>query len=148
MVAATEIGCAPCYPAEIIRIWHKGRSIEGMASVIAEQNVYSLRDDGVIRGFVHISESEVVGLIHANASKADISKAIHDAIAGRIGSMIRRIGVNRDVVVVGGVGRNPGFMASMKRELKLDNIYVPEAPEFGSAVGAAIIAASSVVSQE
>jgi benzoyl-CoA reductase subunit D len=89
------------------------------------------------------AESEVVGLIHAKTSKADISKVIHDAIASRIVSMIRRIGVNEDVVILGGVGRNPGFMASMKRELKLENLYVPEEPEFGAATGAAVIAAET-----
>jgi benzoyl-CoA reductase subunit D len=89
------------------------------------------------------AEAEVVGLIHAKTSKPDISKAIHDAIANRIVSMIRRIGVNEDVVIVGGVGRNPGFTASLKRELRLDNLHVPEEPEFGAAAGAAVIAAET-----
>ena len=87
------------------------------------------------------AESEVVGLIHAKTSKQDISKAIHDAMASRIVSMIRRIGVNEDVVMVGGVGYNPGFVEAMKRELNLENIYIPEDPDFGSAVGAAVVAA-------
>jgi benzoyl-CoA reductase subunit D len=92
---------------------------------------------------VIFAESEVVGLIHAKTPKPDISKAIHDAIANRIVSMIRRIGVYEDVVIVGGVGRNPGFVASMKRELKLDKLYVPDEPEFGAATGAAVIAAET-----
>ncbi len=87
------------------------------------------------------AESEVVGLIHAKTSKQDISKAIHDAMASRIVSMIRRIGVNEDVVLLGGVGRNPGFVEAMKRELKLENIYIPDEPEYGEAVGAAVAAA-------
>ncbi|MCP4665865.1 MAG: CoA activase [Deltaproteobacteria bacterium] len=89
---------------------------------------------------VIFAESEVVGLIHAKTDKRDISKAIHDAMANRIVSMIRRIGVNEDVVMLGGVGHNPGFVGSMKRELKLDAIYIPEGPELGAAVGAAIVA--------
>jgi benzoyl-CoA reductase subunit D len=93
---------------------------------------------------VVFAESEVVGLIHAKTSKADISKAIHDAVAGRIGSMIRRIGVNEDVVIFGGVGRNPGFVSCLKRELKLENLYIPDEPEFGAATGAALIAAETV----
>ncbi|UCH23002.1 MAG: CoA activase [Deltaproteobacteria bacterium] len=93
---------------------------------------------------VIFAESEVVGLIHANTSKPDISKAVHDAIASRIVSMIRRIGVNEDVVIIGGVGRNPGFVASMQHELKLDNLYIPDEPEFGAATGAAVVAAESV----
>jgi len=87
------------------------------------------------------AESEVVGLIHAKTDKSHISKAIHDAMAGRIVSMIRRIGVNKDIAMIGGVGYNPGFVAAMKRELKVENIYIPDEPEFGAAVGAAVVAA-------
>ncbi|RLB21891.1 MAG: CoA activase [Deltaproteobacteria bacterium] len=93
---------------------------------------------------VIFAESEVVGLIHANTNKEDISKAIHDAMASRIVSMIRKISVNKDVVMLGGVGRNPGFVEAMRRELNLDKIYIPEEPEFGAAVGAALVAAEKV----
>jgi len=87
------------------------------------------------------AESEVVGLIHARTDKPDISKAIHDSMASRIVSMIRRIGVNEDVVMIGGVGYNPGFMTAMQRELKIQKIYIPDEPEYGAAVGAAVVAA-------
>ena len=87
------------------------------------------------------AESEVVGLIHAKTEKPDISKAIHDAMASRIVSMIRRVGVNEDVTMLGGVGYNPGFVEAMKRELKVEKLYIPDVPEFGAAVGAAVVAA-------
>lgn len=93
---------------------------------------------------VIFAESEVVGLIHAKTEKSDISKAIHDAMAGRIATMIRRVGVNEDVVMIGGVGYNPGFLEAIKRELRLERIYIPEAPEYGAAVGAAVVAAEEV----
>lgn len=83
-------------------------------------------------------ESEVVSLIHAKTSKADISKAIHDAMASRIVSMIRRIGVNPDVVLMGGMAYNPGLVSALERELDQDKIYIPDDPEYGAAVGAAI----------
>jgi benzoyl-CoA reductase subunit D len=87
------------------------------------------------------AESEAVSLIHANTSKPDISKAIHDAMASRVVSMIRRVGVSGDVAMLGGVGRNPGFVESMKRELKLKDLFIPDEPEYGAAVGAAVVAA-------
>jgi len=62
MMRATEVGCATCYPPEVIAIWLKGRSVEGMARVIAEADVYSLVDDDVVRGFVHVGNAEVEGL--------------------------------------------------------------------------------------
>jgi benzoyl-CoA reductase subunit D len=87
------------------------------------------------------AESEVVGLIHAKTDKKDVSKAIHDAMASRIASMIRRVGVNPDVVILGGVARNIGFLAALKIALGVDEVHVPETPEFGAAAGAAFIAA-------
>jgi benzoyl-CoA reductase subunit D len=87
------------------------------------------------------AESEVVGLIHAKTEKQDISKAIHDAMASRVVSMIRRIGVNEDVVMLGGVGNNPGFVEAMKRQLTVPKLFIPEEPEYGMAVGAAVVAA-------
>ena len=62
MVKATEVGCAKSYPPEVVAIWHKGRSADGQADVIAEGHIFSLQDEGLIRGFVHIGDSEVVGL--------------------------------------------------------------------------------------
>ncbi|MBW2431260.1 MAG: CoA activase [Deltaproteobacteria bacterium] len=87
------------------------------------------------------AESEAVGLIHAKTAKPDISKAIHDSMASRIASMIRRIGVNQEVAMLGGVGKNPGLMAAMLRELKIEKIHIPDHPEYGAAVGAAVVAA-------
>ncbi len=90
------------------------------------------------------AESEVVGLIHAKTEKRDISKAIHDALARRIVSMIRRVGVNPAMVMLGGVANNPGFVSALKRELGIDKVYIPDFPEFGAAVGAAVVAANEV----
>jgi benzoyl-CoA reductase subunit D len=87
------------------------------------------------------AESEVVGLIHAKTQKPDISKAIHCAMASRIVSMIWRVGVNEDVVMIGGVGYNPGFVEAMRRQLQLEKIQIPDEPEYGAAVGAAVVAA-------
>jgi benzoyl-CoA reductase subunit D len=87
------------------------------------------------------AESEVVGMIHSNIAKPDISKAIHDSIAGRIVSIVRRIGIQADLVLIGGLARNPGFRSSFTRQLKAGKVHAPEDPEFGAAVGAALAAA-------
>jgi len=87
------------------------------------------------------AESEVVSLIHSKVSKEDVSRAIHDAIAGRISSMVLRIGVEKDVVLIGGCALNAGFLPPLEKELHT-SIIVPEFPEFVSALGAAVIAAN------
>jgi predicted CoA-substrate-specific enzyme activase len=87
------------------------------------------------------AESEVVGLIHARTEKKDICRAIHDAMASRIVAMIRRVGVRPDIVMTGGVAYNPGFVEALKRELEVDEIFVPDWPEYAAATGAALVAA-------
>jgi benzoyl-CoA reductase subunit D len=88
---------------------------------------------------VIFAESEVVSLIAAGTEKADISKAIHDSIADRIGGMTRRAGLEKDIVLIGGVAKNVGFVESLKKSLNMD-ILVPTDPEYVSAVGAAVSA--------
>ena len=88
---------------------------------------------------VIFAESEVVGLIHAKTPVNEISKAIHDSMANRIVSIVRRLGIEEEVVLMGGVAHNPGFLAALKRELELETIRVPELPEYSSALGAALI---------
>lgn len=85
------------------------------------------------------AESEVVSLMHARTPKADIARAVHDAIASRIVSMVRRVGINKDIALVGGVSYNTGFLDSLKRGLETD-VMVPKNPEYVSALGAALAA--------
>ena len=90
---------------------------------------------------VIFAESEVVSLIHAKTPKADIARAIHDAIASRTYSMIRRVGVQQDIVVVGGMANNVGLTQALKRRLEVD-VTVPAQPQIVGALGAALLAAS------
>ena len=117
-----------------------GRALE---TDVTEMGPMALQSDKAIAMNAQcaiFAESEVVGLIHAKMSREDISRAIHDAMASRIVSMIRKIGVNKDIAMIGGVGLNPGFVESMRRELNVDKIYIPEDPAFSAAVGAALVA--------
>jgi len=88
------------------------------------------------------AESEVVSLIHSKVAKEDISRAIHDAMASRIGAMVLRVGVEKDVVLIGGVALNPGFLKPLEKELNTE-IIVPEFPEYIGALGAALLAAKA-----
>jgi len=86
------------------------------------------------------AESEVVTLVHQKMSKENIARAIHDAIASRISSMARRLSIEQDIVLVGGMANNVGFVDSLKRELNMD-VTIPEDPEYVAALGAARVAA-------
>ncbi len=89
---------------------------------------------------VVFAESEVVSLIHQQTAKEDIARAVHDGISNRISSMVRRVGMIDDLVVIGGPARNVGLVQSLRDDLA-KNVIVPEDPDFVSAIGAAIFAA-------
>ncbi|MCJ7559070.1 acyl-CoA dehydratase activase [Candidatus Bathyarchaeota archaeon] len=92
---------------------------------------------------VIFGESDIVTLIHRQESKPEIARAIFDAMADRVSSMVHRLGINPDVVLVGGVAKDVGFVASLKRKLGID-VLIPEHPEFAGALGAALNAANRV----
>lgn len=86
------------------------------------------------------AESEVVSLVHDETSRPDICKAVNDAIAERLASMSRRVRVEPKVALIGGAGLAVGLQNSFKNALELEELIVPENPEFLGAYGAALIA--------
>jgi len=85
------------------------------------------------------AESEVVSLIHSRTPKEDIARAIHDAIAERISSLVRRVGMEKEVALIGGMAKNIAFVEALKRNLDTD-IILPEGVDFIGALGAAFTA--------
>jgi len=87
------------------------------------------------------AESEVVSLIHSGTDRKDISRAVHDAIASRVASMVRRVKLEGEVALVGGLAFNAGFARCLQENLAEDHLKIPEDPQFVDALGAAVIAA-------
>jgi benzoyl-CoA reductase subunit D len=83
------------------------------------------------------AESELVSLVHSNTATADIARSVHDAISSRITSMVRRVGLQPEVCLIGGVGYNVGFKKSLEEDLGM-HVTVPDHPEYVTALGAAI----------
>ena len=79
--------------------------------------------------------------------KSDISRAVIDAIAGRIGSLARIVGVEKDVVAVGGMAKNKGFVHSLEKNLEMP-VIVPEDPDYIGAIGAAEVALAGALEEE
>jgi benzoyl-CoA reductase subunit D len=124
-----------------------GTFAEGMARALQvpleELGPLSLTSDAAVQMDAQcavFAESEVVTLIHAKTPRQDIARAVLDAIAGRIISMVRKVGFEKDLVLIGGVARNEGFVEAMKRGLETE-VHVPGDPEYVGALGAALAAA-------
>jgi len=117
------------------------RALEMSVEEMAEQSLRSDKDIPMNATCVIFAESEVVSLIHAKTPKSDIARAIHDAIASRTASMTRRLGLEEEVVLIGGVAQNAGFVDCLKRRLGV-NVVVPQNPQIIGALGAALLATS------
>ena len=85
------------------------------------------------------AESEVVSLIADNQPQEVIIRGLHDAIADRVLSMVRRVGVEEKVTLTGGVAKNEGVVLALEERLGV-KVFVPPEPQIIGALGAALLA--------
>jgi len=85
------------------------------------------------------AESEVIGLIAKGVKREQIATAIHNSIASRVIALIKRVGVNDDIVFTGGCARNT-FLQRLFENCFRTKIHVHENPDMLAALGAALYA--------
>jgi len=86
------------------------------------------------------AESEVITLINEGIDLVDIAAGLHSSVAGRLSSMLRRIGLVEDVALTGGCAKNQGLVKALEEKLGISVKTLPEDPQIVGAVGAALIA--------
>jgi predicted CoA-substrate-specific enzyme activase len=85
------------------------------------------------------AESEVVSLIARGEESAAIAKGLHEAIAQRIATMARRLGIKERVVFSGGGALNPCLVNMLEEKLGIPISVAPE-PQIVGALGAYLLA--------
>ncbi len=85
------------------------------------------------------AESEVISLIANNKEKADIANGVCHAIAGKAFSLLKRVGLEPEFMMTGGVAKNPGVVRAVEEKLQA-GLYICEEPEIVGATGAALYA--------
>lgn len=88
------------------------------------------------------AQQEVVALLSQGEKPENILAGLHDALASRVAGLARRLWIQPDVVLTGGVAKNTGMVRAMIQSLGLE-ILVPEEPLITGALGAAILAAEA-----
>ena len=83
------------------------------------------------------AESEVISLIAQNKDTADIAHGIHQAIAGKAISLLKRVGLEKEFMMTGGVAKNPGVIKVLEDALGAP-LFIYEEPEIIGALGAAL----------
>jgi predicted CoA-substrate-specific enzyme activase len=87
------------------------------------------------------AESEVISHVHRvpPTPMEDIAAGIYHSIVSRIMSLCKRVGIEEDIAIVGGVVLNEGLVNILEQELGFE-VLRPEVPQTVAALGAAIIA--------
>jgi len=85
------------------------------------------------------AQQEVVALLSRGEKLENILAGLHDALANRIAALARRLGIEPDLVLTGGVAKNTGMVKAMKESLGCE-LFVPEEPLLTGALGAGILA--------
>jgi predicted CoA-substrate-specific enzyme activase len=73
-------------------------------------------------------------------SKEDILNGLHEAIAGRVMPLVKKVGIADKFVISGGIGRNVGLVRKIEARLDGLKANLPQEPMIVGAVGAALLA--------
>jgi len=93
------------------------------------------------------AESEVITLLAEGTPMDDIVAGVHKSIAGRIAGMVRKMGIEPDLTLVGGVAKNPAVTRFLEIELGQQIKQLPVDPQLAGAIGAALIAWERMTTQ-
>ena len=83
-------------------------------------------------------ESEVISHVANGAEVADIARGLHEAISHRVAGLLKRVGVESQLTMSGGVSHNIGMRSALERALGTSFNIHPHAQLIG-ALGAALI---------
>lgn len=85
------------------------------------------------------AESEVISHIHRGVAKERVLAGLHRAVADRILDLVSRVTIRQEVVVTGGVAKNPAIIRELEAKLGL-TVHLPPEPQIVGALGAALLA--------
>lgn len=128
-----------------------GRFLDVMAKVleVATDELAGLSDESTVRVSISnictvFAESEVISQLAAGQTRADIAAGIHMSVANRVSGLAKRVGIEPDVIITGGVAQNMGVVKAMTEVLQMPVIPAPM-PQLTGALGAALYAYEEAV---
>ena len=81
-----------------------------------------------------------VALQKEGERKEDILAGLHESVATRVTTLVKKVGITDKFVITGGIGRNVGLVSRIEAKLGGLKITLPQEPMIVGAVGAALFA--------
>jgi len=93
-----------------------------------------------------LAESEIINHVSAGVTVEDIFRGIHESLADRAGALLRRVGMQERVAVIGGVALQAGMVKAVEERLHVA-VAVPPDCEYVCALGAALLGARRLLAK-
>jgi len=124
-----------------------GRFLEVMSRTLEvpfeELGPLALRSRGTILLSARCSifaETEVLHYLQRGADKSDLAAGVSKSMADRLMALARRVGVEKEVMMTGGVAKNVAVRSELERMLGLRMLTPSIDPQLVGAYGAAVLA--------
>jgi activator of 2-hydroxyglutaryl-CoA dehydratase len=85
-----------------------------------------------------LAESEIINHVSEGVGVENILRGIHDSLADRALTLLKRVGFDGEVTLIGGVALQAGMVAALRDKLGVA-VNVPDAPQLTTALGAALL---------
>jgi predicted CoA-substrate-specific enzyme activase len=93
------------------------------------------------------AESEVITLLNEGEDIANIALGLHNSIASRLLTLIKRVGAREDITIAGGCAKNTGLIDALGKKLDTELVRLSEDPQIMGALGAALFAEKKLSQQ-
>ncbi len=90
------------------------------------------------------ARSEIIRLFRQGTHANDILAGAHDALATRVYKMLESVGIESELMISGGIGKNIGIIKRLEQKTGLEIRRVPE-PQIVGALGAALFAQDALL---
>ena len=85
-----------------------------------------------------LAESEIINHVSEGIAVENILRGIHNSLADRALSLLKRVGMDGPVTFIGGVARQEGMVVALTNKLGVP-VNVPDGPQYTTALGAALL---------
>jgi predicted CoA-substrate-specific enzyme activase len=85
-----------------------------------------------------LAESEIINHVSEGVGVENILRGIHNSLADRALGLLKRVGLDGEVTLIGGVALQAGMVAALRDKLGVP-VNVPDAPQLITALGAALL---------
>jgi predicted CoA-substrate-specific enzyme activase len=85
-----------------------------------------------------LAESEIINHISEGVSVENILRGIHNSLGDRALNLLKRVGLDGEVTLIGGVALQEGMVAALRDKLGAP-VNIPAEPQYTTALGAAVL---------